>query len=161
MVGDDEIKLYFFKHPTEQYFLLESEEQEEMTSGNTYTKNYYNAFSLEDGSRKWENPLSLSGHIGKVEFYKDGFIIIPKGGNLNYFTLNNTSGAIVEGFGMAYEEMGNQATNFATQSVQQAFARFKATSEGRDFIIIFGKIEKDNALLKVNKNTGKVDGALI
>ena len=70
------------------------------------------------------------------------------------------SGAIVEGFGMVYEELGDAASDFAKQSFQQANARFKATAEGRDFIIIFGKIEKDNVLLKVNKDTGEVDGSI-
>ncbi len=70
------------------------------------------------------------------------------------------SGAIVEGFGMVYEDLGDAASDFAKQSFQQANARFKATAEGRDFIIIFGKIEKDNALLKVNKDTGEVDGSI-
>ena len=61
---------------------------------------------------------------------------------------------------MVYEEFGDAASDFAKQSFQQANARFKATAEGRDFIIIFGKIEKDNALLKVNKDTGEVDGSI-
>ena len=69
-------------------------------------------------------------------------------------------GAIVEGFGQVYGELGDAASDFAKQSFQQANARFKATSEGRDFIIIFGKIEKDNALLKVNKDTGELEGTI-
>ena len=70
------------------------------------------------------------------------------------------SGAIVEGFGMVYEELGDAASDFAKQSFQQANARFKATAQGRDFIIVFGKIEKDNALFKVNKDTGEADGSI-
>lgn len=391
MVGDEEFVLHFWKHPTKDIFLLGNDEKSERQSGDntivTY-ENYYNAFNIETGERLWEDPVSMSGQIGKVEFYKDGMIILPNDGNntkINFFNLDNpqptwgkkakgtkikggiynslkvengyllisgsndknylnfldpeqglmtfekpvkingqvirtidtpngilyitteeinildpatgtlhftkplacnpnmmqqkddllylfdkkekvvkavniqtaeiknitneqlklegkespsnfelrengillsseqnvalfdyngskvfqeyyeaprepglkralliaqaaraayiganayyaagqlqsaapeikeedaVSGAIVEGFGMVYEEMGNQATDFATQSVQQAFARFKATAEGRDFIIVFGKIEKDNALLKVNKNTGKVDGSI-
>ena len=69
-------------------------------------------------------------------------------------------GAIVEGFGQVYGELGDAASDFAKQSFQQANARFKATAEGRDFIIIFGKIEKDNALLKVNKDTGELEGTI-
>ena len=61
---------------------------------------------------------------------------------------------------MVYEELGDAATDFAKQSFQQANARFKATAEGRDFIIVFGKVDKDNALLKVNKDTGEVDGTI-
>ncbi len=70
------------------------------------------------------------------------------------------SGAVVEGFGMVYEELGNAASDFAKQSFQQANARFKATAQGRDFMIIFGKIEKDNVLFKVNKDTGKAEGTI-
>ncbi len=69
-------------------------------------------------------------------------------------------GAIVEGFGQIYGELGDAASDFAKQSFQQANARFKATAEGRDFIIIFGKIEKDNTLLKVNKDTGELEGTI-
>lgn len=69
-------------------------------------------------------------------------------------------GAIVEGFGQVYGELGDAASDFAKQSFQQANARFKATSEGRDFIIIFGKIEKDNTLLRVNKDTGEPEGTI-
>ncbi|MCK5171074.1 MAG: hypothetical protein KAQ75_14445, partial [Bacteroidales bacterium] len=69
-------------------------------------------------------------------------------------------GAIVEGFGQVYGELGDAASDFAKQSFQHANARFKATSEGRDFIIIFGKIEKDNVLLKVNKDMGEVEGTI-
>ncbi|MCD4833420.1 MAG: PQQ-binding-like beta-propeller repeat protein [Bacteroidales bacterium] len=69
-------------------------------------------------------------------------------------------GAIVEGFGQVYGELGDAASDFAKQSFQQANARFKATAEGRDFIIIFGKIEKDNTLLKVNKDTGEPEGTI-
>ena len=69
-------------------------------------------------------------------------------------------GAIVEGLGQVYGELGDAASDFAKQSFQQANARFKATSEGRDFIIIFGKIEKDNTLLKVNKDTGEPEGTI-
>lgn len=68
------------------------------------------------------------------------------------------SGAIVEGFGQVYEELGNAASDFAKQSFQQANARFKATAQGRDFIIILGTIEKDNALFKINKDTGEAKG---
>jgi len=68
------------------------------------------------------------------------------------------SGAIVEGFGQAYEELGNAASDFAKQSFQQANARFKATAQGRDFIILLGTIDKDNALYKINKDTGEAEG---
>ncbi|PLX11208.1 MAG: hypothetical protein C0597_15450 [Marinilabiliales bacterium] len=70
------------------------------------------------------------------------------------------SGAVVEGFGMVYEELGDAASDFAKQSFQQANARFKATAQGRDFMIVFGKVEKDNALFKVNKDSGEIEGTI-
>ncbi len=391
MVGDEEFVLHFWKHPSKNIFLLGNDEKSERQSGSntvvTY-ENYYNAFDIETGKRLWKDPVSMNGQIGRIEFYKDGIIVLPNDGGstkINFFSLENPvgtwgkkakgtkikggiynslkvengyllisgandknylnfldpeqgimtfekpvkidgqvirtidtpngilyitteeinilnptagtlyfeksiacdpnmmqqkgdflyvfdkkekvlktvntqtaevknitteelkfegkekptnfelrdngiflsseqnvalfdyngskifqeyyeaprepglkralliaqaaraayiavnanhavgqlqsaareikeedaiSGAIVEGFGQFYEEMGKQASDFATQSIQQAFARFKATAEGRDFMMVFGKIEKDNALLKVNKNTGKVDGSI-
>lgn len=66
-------------------------------------------------------------------------------------------GAMVEGFGMMYEELGNAASDFAKESLKRATTRFKASTESRDFIIMLGEVDKKNALLKVNKNTGEVD----
>lgn len=70
------------------------------------------------------------------------------------------AGAIVQGFGDAYAQLGDAATDFARQSFQRANARFKATSDGRDFIIILSQVEKGNALLKINKETGEVMGEI-
>lgn len=68
------------------------------------------------------------------------------------------AGAIVEGVGKAYGELGNAASDFAKKSFQQASARFKASTQARDFMMILSRKEgNQNALLKVNKNTGKVD----
>lgn len=58
--------------------------------------------------------------------------------------------------GDAYEKHGDAASDFAKQSMKQAAQRFKATKGGRDFVIILGKAEKGNALLKVSKETGEV-----
>lgn len=70
------------------------------------------------------------------------------------------SGALAEGFGQMYQELGNAASDFAKESLQRATARFKATAEARDFMVILAKAEKGNALLKVNKNTGAVDAEI-
>ncbi len=69
-------------------------------------------------------------------------------------------GALVQGFGNMYEDLGNAASDFAKESLRRATARFKATAEARDFVIVLSKIDKDHVLLKVNKNTGDVDAQI-
>ena len=69
------------------------------------------------------------------------------------------TGAVVEVVGQAYGELGDAATDFAKKSFQQANARFKASTQARDYMIILTRMEgtKTNALVKVDKNTGKAD----
>ncbi|UII29997.1 PQQ-binding-like beta-propeller repeat protein [Fulvivirga ulvae] len=68
------------------------------------------------------------------------------------------AGAMVEGIGQVYGELGDAASDFAKKSFKQASARFKASTQARDFMVILSKREGNkNALLKVNKNTGQVD----
>ncbi len=70
-------------------------------------------------------------------------------------------GALVQGIGMAYEEMGNAASDFAKQSLQQATERLKATAGSRDFMVMMTMIDKQNALVKVDKNTGEAAGHIL
>lgn len=70
------------------------------------------------------------------------------------------AGALVEGLGDMYGQLGDAATDFAKNAFKQASARFKATSEGRDFMIILTKDDKSNALIKVDKNSGKSSGRI-
>jgi len=70
------------------------------------------------------------------------------------------SGAIVEGFGKVYGELGDAATDFAVKTFQQANARFKATAQGRDFLIVLSRMNNDNLLIRVNKDTGKMEGSI-
>jgi len=70
------------------------------------------------------------------------------------------SGAIVEGFGEVYGQLGDAATDFAVRTFQQANARFKATAQGRDFLIILSRMNDDNLLIRVNKDTGKMEGSI-
>lgn len=73
---------------------------------------------------------------------------------------NSVSGVMADGFASAYEEMGNQASDFAKKSFQQARERFNATSAGKDFNIILTKIEKSIFLIKVNKYNGEIEGKI-
>ncbi len=70
------------------------------------------------------------------------------------------AGAVVQGFGKMYEQLGNAASDFAKESFQRANTRFKATTSGRDFMIVLSDQGKSNTLLKVNKNTGEIDGTI-
>jgi outer membrane protein assembly factor BamB len=70
------------------------------------------------------------------------------------------SGALVEGFGEVYGELGDAATDFAVKTFQQANARFKATAQGRDFLIVLSRMNNDNLLIRVNKDTGKMEGSI-
>ncbi len=70
------------------------------------------------------------------------------------------AGAMAEGIGQAYGELGDAATDFAVESFKQAQARFKATKEGDDYVAIMTRPEKEVLLLKMNKDTGKTEGTI-
>jgi hypothetical protein len=72
---------------------------------------------------------------------------------------NNASGQQVLGaFGNAYADYSKEATGFALQSIKQAQARFKASSQGRDFVIVLTDTDHGNVLAVVNKLSGQVMG---
>lgn len=70
------------------------------------------------------------------------------------------TGALLDGVGQAYNELGNAATDFAKKSFQQANARFKATREGGNFTVILVRQDKNNVLVKVDKDTGNTAGMI-
>jgi hypothetical protein len=70
------------------------------------------------------------------------------------------AGEVVNQLGNAYEELGDAASDYAVNAFKQANARYKATLSGRDFMFIMSKLEKNVALLKVSKLTGKVEGTI-
>lgn len=121
-------------------------------------KNYYEA-PREPGLKR---ALLLAQGIRAAYIGANAYYAAGKLQSTSAEVKNNdaVTGAIAEGFGKAYESIGNQASDFATKSIQQAFARFKASAQGRDFVIIFSKIDKNNALLKINKITGEIDGSI-
>ncbi len=75
-------------------------------------------------------------------------------------TTDPVAGAVFQGVGEAYGQLGDKASEFAKTTFQQANARLKATSRGRDFMIILMQEEKAIFLAKINKNTGKIDGRM-
>lgn len=70
------------------------------------------------------------------------------------------AGAVFQGFGEVYGQLGDAASDFAKQSFQQANARLKATTQGRDFMFVLMQEDKAISLAKINKNTGKIDGKI-
>jgi hypothetical protein len=70
------------------------------------------------------------------------------------------AGEVVDQIGNAYGELGDAASNYAMTAFKQANARYKATMSGRDFMFIMSKQDKNVALLKVSKLTGKVEGTI-
>jgi outer membrane protein assembly factor BamB len=62
--------------------------------------------------------------------------------------------------GNAYGELGDKASSFARAAFTRASARKKATKDGRDFIFIMSKQDKDIVLLKVSKLTGEIEGEI-
>lgn len=73
---------------------------------------------------------------------------------------DEVTGSIATGIGQAYGELGDAATDFAKQSWQMANARFKATQEADDYIVILSQIDKTYYLIKVNKDTGETEGQI-
>ena len=73
---------------------------------------------------------------------------------------NQAAGAMVSGIGMVYQDLGNQATDFAKKSWQMANTRLKATKEADDYVVILSEVEKTNYLMKVSKNTGEIESRI-
>ena len=71
-----------------------------------------------------------------------------------------TGGAMLEGVGKAYNDLGNAATDFAKKSFQQANARFKATQSATNYTVVLTKQDNNNVLLKVSKDTGEAGGTI-
>ena len=63
---------------------------------------------------------------------------------------------VLTGIGDAYNELGDQASDFAKQSFKAASARFKATKEGSDYSVILTQVDKEIFLYQVEKKTGAV-----
>jgi hypothetical protein len=68
--------------------------------------------------------------------------------------------SLYQGIGQAYNELGNAASDFAKKSWQQASARFKATKDGGAFTVVLTKQDKNNVLIKIDKDTGNPAGVI-
>lgn len=91
--GDQaDIKITFYKHPSNEFFVIGAENSETRTIGEqqqTIYKNTYSAFKLDNGARMWEKPIELEGKISQFTFYNDNFIVMPnndKSSTINMFS---------------------------------------------------------------------------
>jgi hypothetical protein len=94
-----------------------------------------------------------AAYIGANSYYASAAFqsAVPK-------TNDPVAGAVFQGIGDAYGQLGDAASDFAKKSFQQANARLKATMQGRDFMIILVQEDKAISLVKINKNSGKIEG---
>ena len=98
-----------------------------------------------------------AAYIGAVSYYVSGSIAAAEG---DLRQNDPVSGEMASQIGNAYGELGNAASSYAMEGFRRANARLKATSEGRDFMFIMSKKEKNVVLLKVSKVTGEVEGEI-
>jgi hypothetical protein len=119
---------------------------------------YYPA-PLESG---WKRALLIAegiraAYIGASSYYVSGVMAYAEE---DVRAEDAVAGEIVSQVGDAYGALGNEASGYAVSAFKQANARLKATTSGRDFMIILSKQDKEIVLLKVSKITGKIEGKI-
>ncbi len=98
-----------------------------------------------------------AAYIGAASYYVSGTMAAAEN---DVRQKDEVAGELVSQIGDAYGELGNAASSYAGAAFRQANARLKATKQGRDFMFIMSKQEKDIVLLKVSKKTGKIEGEI-
>jgi outer membrane protein assembly factor BamB len=98
-----------------------------------------------------------AAYIGAASYYVSGAMAAAEN---DVRQKDEVTGELVSKIGDAYGALGNAASSYAGAAFRKANARLKATKQGRDFMFIMSKQEKDIVLLKVNKTTGKVAGEI-
>jgi hypothetical protein len=96
-------------------------------------------------------------YIGATSYYVSGVMAAAEE---NVKQEDAFAGEVVNQMGNAYGELGDAASDYAVNAFKQANERHKATMSGRDFMFIMSKQDKNIALLKVSKSTGKVEGTI-
>ena len=127
-------------------------------SGQRLFVNYYPA-PREPG---WKRALLYAegiraAYIGATSYYVSGVMAAAED---DVRAQDEVSGELVSQLGDAYGDLGDQAVGYAGAAFKQANARLKATTSGRDFMIIMSTEEKEVVLLQVSKNTGEVMGKI-
>ena len=110
----------------------------------------------------WKRALLIAegiraAYIGASSYYMSGAMAYA---GADVRAEDAVAGEIVSQVGDAYGALGNEASSYAVSAFTQASARLKATTSGRDFMIIMSKQEKDIVLLKVSKITGEIEGKI-
>ncbi|NHF59969.1 PQQ-like beta-propeller repeat protein [Flavobacteriaceae bacterium TP-CH-4] len=98
-----------------------------------------------------------AAYIGASSYYVSGALAAAEN---DVRREDRVAGELVAQIGDAYGELGNAASSYAVAAFKQANARLKATKQGRDFMFIMSKQEKDIVLLKVGKASGKIEGQI-
>ncbi len=98
-----------------------------------------------------------AAYIGAASYYVSGAMAAAEN---DVRQKDEVAGEFVSQIGDAYGELGNAASSYAGAAFRKANARLKATKQGRDFMFIMSKQEKDIVLLKVSKKTGKNEGEI-
>ena len=98
-----------------------------------------------------------AAYIGAASYYVSGAMAAAENDIRQKDAL---AGEVVAQVGYAYGELGDTASSYAGAAFKQANARLKATTQGRDFMFIMSKQEKDIVLLKVSKKTGEIEGEI-
>lgn len=85
MTDQVDIKLDYYEHPNKPIFYIASEKEKEIGSRGSnpilsYTSHFL-AYSLEDGSFIWDDPLEVSGQLSQVAFIDNDLLILPDDGN--------------------------------------------------------------------------------
>lgn len=98
-----------------------------------------------------------AAYIGAASYYVSGTMAAAEN---DVRQKDEVAGELVSQIGDAYGELGKAASSYAGAAFKKANARLKATKQGRDFMFIMSKKEKDIVLLKVSKTTGKIEGEI-
>lgn len=98
-----------------------------------------------------------AAYIGAASYYVSGAMAAAEN---DVRQKDEVTGELVSQIGNAYGELGNAASSYAGAAFRKANARLKATKQGRDFMFIMSKQEKDIVLLKVSKKTGEIEGKI-
>jgi hypothetical protein len=119
---------------------------------------YYPA-PLESG---WKRALLIAegiraAYIGASSYYVSGVMAYAEE---DVRAEDAVAGEVVSQVGDAYGALGDEASSYAVSAFKQANARLKATTSGRDFMIIMSKQDKEIVLLRVSKITGKAEGEI-
>lgn len=91
-------------------------------------------------------------YVGATSYMAAGVI---EGARANDEDPDVVSGAVAQGLGMAYQEMGDAASSFAREAFQRANARFKATEGTDDDLIVLTQRDREVFLVQVSKRTGE------